>query len=404
MESDIKQQRAHIFSRRFSRNKFVELSITGVLRFFTYLVIVLAGYLFCDIAYKGSKVIFISEAPFINIQFLTEKPQTLHVFEPAEIDTKLKATRAEILTKSVQRKALSSANYEEANNYTLAIKELNKEVKGLDVLRKEGRLMFSDTEYRALVETPSENDYVYSTYAYSGGGIGPAIIGTTLLVFGSILIALTLGVLCAIYLSEYSRPGKVLQSIRLSILNLSGVPSIVFGLFGFGLFVLYLDWGVSLIAGWFTLALMALPVIITASEESMKAIPKGFREGSLALGATKWTCIRTNVLPYAMPGILTSSIMGIARVAGETAPIMFTAAFALRDRLPWEGLEQSTDFFFQGVMALPYHIYVVSSKIPQNEYTQSMQYGTAFVFLLIVGLFALSSIILRVKVRKKYDW
>ena len=224
------------------------------------------------------------------------------------------------------------------------------------------------------------------------------------MVFGSILIALTLGVLCAVYLSEYSRPGKILQSIRLSILNLSGVPSIVFGLFGFGLFVLYLDWGVSLIAGWFTLALMALPVIITASEESMRAIPKGFREGSLALGATKWTCIRTNVLPYAMPGILTSSIMGIARVAGETAPIMFTAAFALRDRLPWEGLEQSTDFFFQGVMALPYHIYVVSSKIPQNEYTQNMQYGTAFVFLLIVGMFALSSIILRVKVRKKYDW
>ena len=404
MESDIKQQRAHIFSRRFSRNKFVELSITGVLRFFTYLVIVLAGYLFCDIVYKGSKVIFISEAPFINVQFLTEKPQTLHVFEPAEIDRQLKVAKAEILTKSVQRKALSSSNYEEVNNYTLAIKELNKELKALDVLRKEGRLMFSDTEYRALAETPSKNDYVYSTYAYSGGGIGPAIIGTTLLVFGSILIALTLGVLCAIYLSEYSRPGKVLQSIRLSILNLSGVPSIVFGLFGFGLFVLYLDWGVSLIAGWFTLALMALPVIITASEESMKAIPKGFREGSLALGATKWTCIRTNVLPYAMPGILTSSIMGIARVAGETAPIMFTAAFALRDRLPWEGLEQSTDFFFQGVMALPYHIYVVSSKIPQNEYTQSMQYGTAFVFLLIVGLFALSSIILRVKVRKKYDW
>ena len=138
MESDIKQQRAHIFSRRFSRNKFVELSITGVLRF--YLVIVLAGYLFCDIAYKGSKVIFIGEAPFINVQFLTEKPQTLHVFEPAEIDTQLKAARAEILTKSVQRKALSSANYEEANKYTLAIKELNKEVKALDVLRKEGRL------------------------------------------------------------------------------------------------------------------------------------------------------------------------------------------------------------------------------------------------------------------------
>jgi phosphate transport system permease protein len=404
MESDTQQQRSHIFSRRFSRNKFLELSITGVLRFFTYLVIVLAGYLFWDIAYKGSKVIFTSQAPFINVGFLTEKPQTLHVFEPADIDAELKVTRADILTKSIQQKALSNTNVEEADAYRLAIKELNKVVKELDAERKERRLMFSDTEYRALAEIPSEKDYVYSTYAYSGGGIGPAIVGTTLLVFGSILIALTLGVLCAIYLSEYSRPGKVLQSIRLSILNLSGVPSIVFGLFGFGLFVLYLDWGVSLIAGWFTLALMALPVIITASEESMKAIPKGFREGSLALGATKWTCIRTNVLPYAMPGILTSSIMGIARVAGETAPIMFTAAFALRDRLPWEGLEQSTDFFFQGVMALPYHIYVVSSKIPQNEYTQSMQYGTAFVFLLIVGMFALSSIILRVKVRKKYDW
>jgi phosphate transport system permease protein len=213
-------------------------------------------------------------------------------------------------------------------------------------------------------------------------------------------------VLCAVYLSEYSRPGKVLQIIRLSILNLSGVPSIVFGLFGFGMFVLFFGWGVSMLAGWFTLAIMVLPVIITASEESMRAIPKGFREGSLALGASKWTTIRTNVLPYALPGILTSSIMGIARVAGETAPIMFTAAFALRDQLPWEGLSTSTwtDFFFQGVMALPYHIYVVSAKIPQNEYTRTMQYGAAFVFLVIVGFFALSSIILRIRIRKKYRW
>ena len=218
------------------------------------------------------------------------------------------------------------------------------------------------------------------------------------------MISLIIGLLCAIYLSEYSRPGKILEAMRISILNLSGVPSIVFGLFGFGLFVLFLDWGVSIIAGWFTLSLMALPVIIAASEESLKSIPKGFREGSLALGASKWTCIKTNVLPYATPGILTSSIMGIARVAGETAPIMFTAAFALRDRLPWEGLDNATDFFFQGVMALPYHIYVVSSKIPQNEYTQTMQYGTALVFLVIVGSFALSSILLRIYARKKYKW
>jgi phosphate transport system permease protein len=196
----------------------------------------------------------------------------------------------------------------------------------------------------------------------------------------------------------------MLQLIRLSILNLSGVPSIVFGLFGFGLFVLLFDWGVSMLAGWLTLAIMALPVIITASEESMRAIPKGFREGSLALGASKWIAIRTNVLPYALPGILTSSIMGIARVAGETAPIMFTAAYALRDRLPWEGLENGSQFFFEGVMALPYHIYVVSSKIPQNEYTRNMQYGAALVFLIIVGFFALSSILLRAKIRKRYKW
>jgi phosphate transport system permease protein len=149
---------------------------------------------------------------------------------------------------------------------------------------------------------------------------------------------------------------------------------------------------------------MVLPVIITASEESLRSIPQGFREGSLALGATKWTSIRTNVLPYALPGILTSSVLGVARVAGETAPIMFTAAYALRDNLPWEGLENPFQFFFQGVMALPYHIYVVSSKIPQNEYTERMQYGTAFVFLVIVAGIALTSILLRIRMRKKYKW
>ncbi|MBL9200110.1 MAG: ABC transporter permease subunit, partial [Opitutaceae bacterium] len=151
------------------------------------------------------------------------------------------------------------------------------------------------------------------------------------------------------------------------------------------------------------LAFMVLPVVITASEESLKAVPKGFREGSLALGATKWQTIRKNVLPYAMPGILTSSILGIARVAGETAPIMFTAAYVVRDKLPWE-VEKWTDFFFQGVMALPYHIYVVSSKIPQNAYTERVQYGTAFVFLGIVALIATTSILLRNRLRNRYKW
>ena len=133
-----------------------------------------------------------------------------------------------------------------------------------------------------------------------------------------------------------TRETAFIRFIRLAILNLAGVPSIVFGLFGFGMFVIFFGWNFSLLAGWFTLAFMVLPVVITASEESLKAVPKGFRDGSLALGATKWQTIWKNVLPYALPGILTSSILGIARVAGETAPIMFTAAYAVSANLPWE--------------------------------------------------------------------
>ncbi len=397
-------QKLHIFSHRPSRRKTFESFTTLFFRLATYCVIAAAGYIFLDIAVNGSKAVFTSKAPFINVSFLTEKPQTLHVFEPKEPYDALQANGRKILSLNTKINGLGSKEVEQKQAYLDEIAAIEAENKELDVARKADRLMYSDNEYRALENPPNKENYAYATYAYSGGGIGPAIIGTCLLVAGSIAIALSLGVLCAIYLSEYSRPGKTLQIIRLSILNLSGVPSIVFGLFGFGMFVLFFDWGVSMIAGWFTLAIMALPVIIAASEESMRAIPKGFREGSLALGASKWTSIRTNVLPYAMPGILTSSIMGIARVAGETAPIMFTAAFALRDQLPWEGLKEPTDFVFQGVMALPYHIYVVSSKIPQNEYTKNMQYGAAFVFLFIVGFFALSSILLRIQVRKKYKW
>ena len=392
------------FAKQPTNRRRVESIITIFFRLTTYLIILSAGYIFANIVYNGSKAVFTTQAPFINVDFLTQKPQTLHVYEPREAYTEIEAAKVEILKLKAQRRELGSNDKSTAKTLSSSIEALETKVDALDVERKAGRLLYSDSEYRALESTPGETNYVYNNYAYSGGGIGPAIIGTCLLVTGSIAIALTLGVLCAVYLSEYSRPGRTLQLIRLSILNLSGVPSIVFGLFGFGMFVLFFGWGVSMLAGWLTLAIMALPVIITASEESMRAIPKGFREGSLALGASKWTTIRSNVLPYALPGILTSSIMGIARVAGETAPIMFTAAFALRDQLPWQGLAKPTDFFFQGVMALPYHIYVVSSKIPQNEYTRNMQYGAAFVFLFIVGFFALSSIILRIKIRKKYSW
>ena len=401
MDSPTKQ---HIFAKRRSTQGTLEATISGALRLATYLVIISAGYIFLNIAINGSKAVFTTEAPFINVEFLTQKPQTLHVFEPKAIDSELKSIKAEIVKMEANSRNLGSGEIAAATKIEQQIEAREGQIETLDVKRKAGRLMYGDDAYRALAEEPDSEQYVYSNYAYSGGGIGPAIVGTCLLVVGSISIALTLGILCAIFLSEYSSPGRTLQLIRLSVLNLSGVPSIVFGLFGFGMFVLFFDWGVSLIAGCFTLAIMALPVIIAASEESMRAIPKGFREGSLALGASKWTSVRTNVLPYALPGILTSSIMGVARVAGETAPIMFTAAFALRDQLPWQGLEKPTDFFFQGVMALPYHIYVVSAKIPQNEYTRNMQYGAAFVFLLIVGFFALSSIILRIKIRKKYKW
>lgn len=318
-------------------------------RLATYLILAAATYIFLDIGIKGSRTVFTSQAPFINLKFLSEPPQTLFVFE------------------------------------------------------HEGKKMtLSDREFRKWKEVHGE-EIQSTSIAYSAGGIWPCIVGTTLLVVGSMTLALFIGISAAIYLSEYSRNTPFIRLIRVAILNLAGVPSIVFGLFGFGLFVIFFGWNVSLLAGWFTLGLMVLPAIITASEESLQAVPQGLREGSLALGATKWQTIRKNVLPYALPGILTSSILGIARVAGETAPIMFTAAYAMRDEMPWQ-VQKFTDFFFQGVMALPYHIYVVSSKIPQNEYTERVQYGAAFVFLALVMLIALASILLRERQRRRLSW
>jgi len=384
--------------------KRVERGVFALLRLATYTIVAAAACLFIDITVKGIGSVTKSEAPYIEFSFFTEAPETLHVFEPKEVVRRMERLNSEQVALAQERERLGDGAEERRAEIAARLRSIGRELDALDAKRRQQRKMYGDGEYRDLKEPPSTEQYLHNTYSYSGGGIGPAIVGTVLLVVGSIAIALVLGVLSAIYLSEYSRPGKLLQLIRLSILNLSGVPSIVFGLFGYGMFVLFFGWGKSMIAGWFTLALMALPVIIAASEEAMRSIPKGFREGALALGASKWTAVRTNVLPYALPGILTSSIMGIARVAGETAPIMFTAAFNQRDRLPWEGLEQPHEMVFSGVMALPYHIYVVSSKIPQNEYTRDMQYGTAFVFLLIVGSLALTSILLRSRLRNRADW
>ena len=331
------------------RARFFERVVFWAFRLATYLIIAAATYIFLDIGIKGGRTIFTSQAPFINIKFLTEPPQTLYVFE-------------------YQGK----------------------------------KMALSDREFREWKTTHGE-EVEATSIAYSAGGIWPCIVGTALLVIGSMTVALFIGISAAIYLSEYSRGGRFIRLARIAILNLAGVPSIVFGLFGFGLFVIFFGWNVSLIAGWFTLGLMVLPAVITASEESLQAVPQGLREGSLALGATKWQTIRKNVLPYAMPGILTSSILGIARVAGETAPIMFTAAYAMKDEMPWQ-VAKWTDFFFQGVMALPYHIYVVSSKIPQNEYTERVQYGAAFVFLALVMVIALASILLRERQRRRLSW
>lgn len=318
-------------------------------RLATYFILACASYIFLDIGIKGGRTVFRSTPPFINIPFLTEPPQTLYVFD------------------------------------------------------YQGKKMeLSDRQFRAW-KTTHQEEVNPETVAYSAGGIWPCIVGTTLLVVGSMTLALFTGISAAIYLNEYSRNGAFIRLVRVAILNLAGVPSIVFGLFGFGLFVVFFGWNVSLLSGWFTLGLMILPAIITASEESLRSVPQGLREGSLALGATKWQTIRKNVLPYALPGILTSSILGIARVAGETAPIMFTAAYVMRDEMPWH-VKHWTDFFFQAVMALPYHIYVVSSKIPQNEYTERVQYGTAFVFLVLVMLIALTSIVLRERQRNRLSW
>ena len=355
---------ANPFAHKPSRTQALEKFVLGSFRAATYFVLLCGLVVFADIIIKGVPTVVngfktTAHFPYVTNTFLFTAPESLYVFEH-------------------QGQAREMGD-------------------------KEYRAFREATEAQAAAAGQPAPQFKATSYVYSAGGIWPCIVGTVLLVVGSMSIALVLGVCSAIFLNEYAKDSPVVRFIRLAILNLAGVPSIVFGLFGFGMFVIFCGWNVSLMAGWFTLAFMVLPVVITASEESLKAVPKGFREGSLALGATKWQTIRKNVLPYALPGILTSSILGIARVAGETAPIMFTAAYVVRDKLPWE-VDKVGDFFFQGVMALPYHIYVVSSKIPQNEYTARVQYGTAFVFLAIVGLIATASILLRNNLRGRYKW
>ncbi len=228
------------------------------------------------------------------------------------------------------------------------------------------------------------------------GGILPAIVGTLCLLIGTLAVALPVGMGAAIYLTEYAGRGRLTGWIRLAIFTLAGVPSIVFGLLGLGLFVIFLGFGASILAGSLTLALMILPVVIVASEEALRAVPNSLRDGSLALGATRWQTIWRNVLPYSLPGMLTGSILGMARAAGETAPILFTVAAFYLPRLP--------DSVFDQVMALPYHLYILATQHPDTAAVRPKQYATALVLIMLVLGVNLCAIVLRNRFRKKTRW
>lgn len=372
-----------------------ETAVRWLLRVSTLLIVAVTVSIVAHIFLKGAPITFRGEFPFVNVKFLTELPGTLHVI----VDKQGSAVETD--------------------------------VNGADAVKKQ----------------LGDNFREEKTISYSGGGILGPIVGTALLVIVSVAVALFLGVASAVYLSEYASKGRRVEMIRLAILNLAGVPSVVFGLFGLGAFVLtapvltdvphertllaiplgfttlsFQGWDTCVLSGGFTLAFVILPVIITASEQCLQAVPQGFRETSMALGATRWQTIWRAVLPFATPGILTSSILGIARAAGETAPIMFTAALAFKDKLPWQkdmaplaadagwfahweqAVERFLGIFTESVQALPYHIYTLAARIPHNEYSERAQYGSVFVFLLLVASLAATSIWMRRRLRGKYKW
>jgi len=229
------------------------------------------------------------------------------------------------------------------------------------------------------------------------GGIAPMILGSVYLTVGSLFVALPFALGSAIWLSEYAWKGWWVRAIRIGVNTLAGVPSIVFGLVGVGLFVVALDFGVSLLSGACTLAMLSLPILIRASEEALRAVPRSFREGSLALGATRWYMIRTVVLPTAMPGILTGSVLSMARAIGETAPIWFTAvAFSMNQPYPTS--------IFSRVTTLPTHLLYLTQYNPHYNETKPIQYGTVLVLMIVVTLLNLTAIIWRTRVRRKKAW
>ena len=226
------------------------------------------------------------------------------------------------------------------------------------------------------------------------GGILPAIVGTFYLTIGTALFSVPLGIAAAIYLAEYASENRWTRLIRIAIINLAGIPSVVYGLFGLGLFVLFLRFGTSILAGSLTLSIMTLPVIISTAEEALRAVPQSFRVVSISLGATQWQTIRRIVLREAQPGILTGVILGLERAVGETAPILFTVAAFFLPRLPHSPLDAT--------MALPYHLFVISTQVPGMPI--EIQYGTALVLLtFVLSMHALATVI-RSRARARRQW
>jgi phosphate transport system permease protein len=226
------------------------------------------------------------------------------------------------------------------------------------------------------------------------GGIFPAIIGTLYLTIGTAIFSVPLGIAAAIYLAEYARDNQLTRLIRIAIINLAGIPSVVYGLFGLGLFVLFLKFGTSILAASLTLSIMTLPVIISTSEEALRAVPQAFRTVSISLGATRWQTISRIILKEALPGILTGVILGLERAAGETAPILFTGAAFFLPRLPHSP--------FDATMALPYHLFVISTQVP--EMPIQIQYGTALVLLVFVLTMNVIATVIRSRARARRQW
>ena len=234
----------------------------------------------------------------------------------------------------------------------------------------------------------------FPTNGMREGGIYPAIIGTVVLTMVASIFAVPLGIAAAIYLAEYAKDTKLTRTIRIAIINLAGIPSVVYGLFGLGMFVLFFQFGTSILAASLTLAIMTLPVVISTAEEALRAVPQAFRTVSISLGATRWQTIRRIILKEALPGILTGVILGLERAAGETAPILFTGAVFFLPSLPQSLLDPT--------MALPYHLFVISTQIP--EMPLDIQYGTALVLLVFVLTLNLIATVIRSRARAKRQW